>query len=292
MKKLSIFLTLIFLSAVLFAQDITKSHQVAAFTGVNAGGVFDITLTKSPTNSVTTTAGADIAKYIQVKVKDGVLHLDLDSDNMPASLKRNIKYIKANITINQLDKLFISGAARLKSNGQFNPTSFKGDFSGAVIVEGLNIVSGSSFIQVSGASKLDIKGRADAVKYDISGASVVTIDQESGDLEIGGSGASKMNYSGNSSKTEVSISGATNVKMRGSSSLAVFEASGASVLDAEHFNVKEAEIEASGVSNIRSNVTGSLSAELSGGSVLLYSGNPVMKKVQTSSQASIKRLKP
>ena len=292
MKRLSLLLTLILLSAYLFAQDVTKSHPVSAFTGVNAGGVFDITLTKSATNSVTTTADAEIAKYIQVKVKDGVLHLDLDSYNMPASLKRNIKYIKANITISQLERLFISGAAKLKSNGQFNPSSFKGDFSGAVNVEGLHIITEKSSIQVSGASKLDIKGRADAVKYDISGASVVTIEQESGDLEIGGSGASKMNFSGNAGKTEVSISGATNVRMKGSSTSAVFEASGASVLDAEHFSVKEAEIEASGVSNIRSNVTGSLSAELSGGSVLHYSGNPVMKKVQTSSQASIKRLKP
>lgn len=292
MKKLFVLSVFLLLSVLVFAQGVTKNHQVPAFSGINAGGVFDITLTKSTVNSVTTTADEEIAKYIMVKVKDGVLHLDLDSKNMPAALKRNMKYIKANVTISQLDRLFISGAAKLKSNGHFITTTFKGDFSGAVIVDGLNITSENSSIQVSGASKLDIKGKSQSVKYDISGASVVTIDHESGDLEIGGSGASKMNFSGNAIRTEVSVSGATNVKMRGSSNTAKFEASGASVLDAEHFNVKDAEIEASGVCNIRTNVSGSISAELSGGSSLLYSGSPVMKKVQTSSQASIKRLNP
>lgn len=100
-----------------------------------------------------------------------------------------------------------------------------------------------------------------------------------------------MEYTGTSTIANISISGATNVKLKGSATTASFEASGASQLDAEYFIVRDVEIEASGVSNIRTNVTGTISAEISGGSVLRYAGNPTMKNIETSSQASIQRIK-
>jgi len=226
-----------------------------------------------------------------VSVKNGILKLDLDTDSMPAMLKRNTKYIKAQITMNQLDRVYLSGAAKLKSSGAFYPATFRGDFSGAVIADGLVINSEESSVQVSGASKVEIKGKFKNVKYDISGASVVTIEHESTDIKVGGSGASKMEYTGTSTIANISISGATNVKLKGSATTASFEASGASQLDAEYFIVRDVEIEASGVSNIRTNVTGTISAEISGGSVLRYAGNPTMKNIETSSQASIQRIK-
>lgn len=292
MKKLFTLFTFITLSVTSIAQDITKSYPVAAFSGINAGGVFEITLAKSASSSVSTTADKEVAQYIEVKVKDGVLHLDMDTDRMPNSLKRNMKAVKAKITVAQLEKLYLSGASVLKSSGIFTPATFKGDFSGAVNAEGLIINSGSATIYVSGASRLEIKGKSQNAKYDISGASIVTIDQDASDISLGGSGAAKMDYSGNSTRTEVSISGATNVKMKGSAVTASFEASGASNLDAEYFAVKDAEIEASGVSNVRANVSGTMSAEISGGSTVRYAGSPVMKNIETSSGASLKRISP
>lgn len=291
MKKILTLLLSLFVSVLMLGQEINRSYQVPLFTGIEAGGIFDITLTKSSLNSVSTTSNKEIAKYINVSVKNGILKLDLDTDSMPAMLKRNTKYIKAQITMNQLDRVYLSGAAKLKSSGAFYPATFRGDFSGAVIADGLVINSEESSVQVSGASKVEIKGKFKNVKYDISGASVVTIEHESTDIKVGGSGASKMEYTGTSTIANISISGATNVKLKGSATTASFEASGASQLDAEYFIVRDVEIEASGVSNIRTNVTGTISAEISGGSVLRYAGNPTMKNIETSSQASIQRIK-
>jgi hypothetical protein len=290
MKKLLTLIMFLALTISLSAQDITKNHPVGNFTGINAGGVFEITLAKSSSSSVSTTASSEVSQYIEVKVKDGVLHLDLDTDKMPNSLKRNMKSVKATITIAQLEKLFLSGASRLKSSGIFSPATFKGDFSGAVTAEGLIINAGTASVVVSGASRLEMKGKSQIVKYDISGASNVMIDQDASDVKLGGSGAAKMDYSGNSTQFELSISGATKVKMKGSATTAIFEASGASNLDAENFIVKDVDIEASGVSNVTTNVTGSISAEISGGSTVRYTGNPVMKNIETSSGASIKRI--
>lgn len=278
------------LTITLSAQDATKNYTVSSFTGIDVGGVFDITLTKEGSQSVAITSDKELLPYIEVKVKNGVLHLDLDTEKMPVAFKRKMKYIKVNISTPQLDRINLSGAAKLVASGKFNPQGFKGDFSGAVSAKGLDIKSETATIVASGASRLEIAGSFQSVKYDISGASNVIIEQDADDVKLGGSGASVMAYSGKSTKVDVSISGATNMRMKGSASNAVFEASGASVLDAENFEVKDVEIEASGVSNIRTKVTGSISAEISGGSVVRYSGSPVMKKVETSSQGSIKRI--
>lgn len=290
MKKICSLLMTLILTITLLAQDVTKNYNVSSFTGIDAGGVFDINLTKGGSHSVAIISDKELLPYVEVNVKNGMLYLELDTDKMPVNLKRKMKYIKANISTPQLERINLSGAAKLISSGKFNSQSFKGDFSGAVSAKGLDIKSETATIVASGASRLEIAGNFQNVKYDISGASNVTIEQDAADVKLGGSGASVMAYSGKSSKVDVSISGATNMKMKGSASNAVFEASGASVLDAENFEVKDVEIEASGVSNIRTKVTGSISAEISGGSVVRYSGSPVMKKVETSSQGSIKRI--
>lgn len=290
MKKICSLLMTLILTITLSAQDVTKIYNVSSFTGIDAGGVFDIALTKGVSHSVAIISDKELLSYVEVNVKNGMLYLELDTDKMPVTLKRKMKYIKANISTPQLERINLSGAAKLISSGKFNPQSFKGDFSGAVSAKGLDIKSETATIVASGASRLEIAGNFQTVKYDISGASNVTIEQDAADVKLGGSGASVMAYSGKSSRVDVSVSGATNMKMKGSASNAVFEASGASVLDAENFEVKDVEIEASGVSNIRTKVTGSISAEISGGSVVRYLGSPVMKKVETSSQGSIKRI--
>ncbi|MEZ7873703.1 MAG: DUF2807 domain-containing protein [Bacteroidales bacterium] len=291
MKKILTILISLLVTTLILGQEINRSYDVPPFTGIEAGGVFDITVTKSSVNSVSTTSNQEIAKYINVKVKNGILKLDLDTDAMPVMLKRNTKYVKAHIAISQMDRIYLSGAAKLKSSGVFNPGSFRGDFSGAATAYGVNINSEELSVQVSGASKVEINGKINKVKYDISGASVVTIEHEAAEIKVGASGASKMEYTGTSTFAEISISGATNVKLRGSATTASFEASGASQLDAEYFTVRDAEIEASGVSNIRTTATGTISAEITGGSVLKYAGNPAIKKIETSSQASIQRIK-
>ncbi|MDD2491115.1 MAG: DUF2807 domain-containing protein [Bacteroidales bacterium] len=290
MKRVFTLIIAVLVTVVLSAQNFTRSYPVSSFTGINAGGVFDITLVKGSSNTVTITSDKEISQYVEVKVKSGVLYLNLDTDKMPNSIKRRMKYIEANISIKQLEKIYLSGAARLSSSGLFNPATFKGDFSGAVVAKGLNINSQTATFYASGASRIDIKGKFQSVKYDISGASKVTIDQDATDVTLGGSGASVMDYSGKSTIVDVSISGATHVSMKGSATTANFEASGASVLNAEDFIVKDVDIEVSGVSQVRANVTGSISAEISGGSVVNYSGSPVVKKIETSSQGSFKRI--
>lgn len=290
MKKIFSLLVILSLSLAVFAQTTTKNFAVVKFTGINAGSVFDIDLSKSSVESLKIEAEAEIMPYIEAKVSGGILYLKLDNNRMPSKLSKNMKNIKATINIKELENLFLSGASKLKANGNFSPLVFKAEISGASIVNGLNITSDISDISVSGASKLDLKGSSGNAKYEFSGATVINISQDIKDLNVGGSGAVKLDYTGKTNKTEISISGATMAKFTGSSATAMVEVSGASQLDASAFTVNDMNLEVSGVSMVKVNVKNSISAEVSGGSSVRYLGTPVIKDIETNSSSSFKKM--
>ena len=191
MRKIFSLIAVMSLSLTILAQPISKNFAVANYSGISAGSVFDIELTKSTVESLNIEASKDVMPYIQVKVSSGILYLKIDNA-IPSRMNRNMDPIKVKISIKELDKLFLSGAAKLKSNGTFSPSSFKADISGAVIAEGLFVNTGQSQITVSGASKLYITGKAITANYEFSGASKANIAQDIQDLSIGASGAVKM----------------------------------------------------------------------------------------------------
>ncbi|EKD31731.1 MAG: hypothetical protein ACD_77C00267G0005 [uncultured bacterium] len=288
MKKIFSLLVILSLSLAVFAQTTTKNFAVSNFTGISAGSVFNIDLTKSSVESLKIEADSDVMPFIEAKVTGGILYLKLV--NLPSKLSRNMDYINVKITIKELENLFLSGASKLKANGNFSPLVFKAEISGASIVDGLNITTDISNISVSGASKLDLKGSSGNAKYEFSGATVINISQDIKDLNVGGSGAVKLDYTGKTNKTEISISGATMAKFTGSSATATIEVSGASQLDASAFTVNDMNLEVSGVSMVKVNVKNSISAEVSGGSSVRYLGTPVIKDIETNSSSSFKKM--
>jgi len=289
MKKLISLVAVMSLALTIFAQPVTKNFAVANYTGISAGSVFDIELTKSNVESLKIEAEKDVMPYIQAKVSSGILYLKMDN-SLPSRFSRNMDPIKVKISIKELDKLFLSGAAKFKSSGSFSPVSFKADISGAVLAEGLFVNTGLSEITISGASKFDLTGKVTTANYEFSGASTVNIAQDIQDLTISASGAVKMEYTGKTAKAEISISGAANARFIGSSVTATIEVSGASLLEADKFLVADMSLEVSGVGNVKVNVSKSISAEVSGGSSVRYTGNPVIKDLETNTGSSFKKM--
>ena len=67
------------------------------------------------------------------------------------------------------------------------------------------------------------------------------------------------------------------------------DASGASSVDLGGFPVNDANVEASGASNVTVNARGKLDVNASGASHVYYLGSPTLGKVDTSGASSIKR---
>lgn len=119
-------------------------------------------------------------------------------------------------------------------------------------------------LTLSGASHCTITGfeSTKALDVDLSGASSLRGDIEAGDARF-------------------DVSGASHLTLSGSAQDLTIDASGASSVDLSGFPVNDANVEASGASNVTVNA--------SGASHVYYLGSPTLGKVDTSGASSINR---
>lgn len=111
-----------------------------------------------------------------------------------------------------------------------------------------------------------------------------------GNLDIEGSGASKINLNLTADKLNCDISGASSLNLMGSASLFETDLSGSSILDALDLTANICDIDASGASSAKVNVSQKLMAEGSGASTIEYSGNPTIVEKDLSGAASVKKI--
>lgn len=123
-------------------------------------------------------------------------------------------------------------------------------------------------LSLSGASMGDVKGFASSNDFDavVSGASSLDMDMQTGNAEFDVSGASRVAGNLRAANAVIGLSGASRIDMAGSAGNTVFRLSGASKGSLPDFNVKDADIELSGASNMMLKVIGKMDVELSGAS--------------------------
>ena len=125
---------------------------------------------------------------------------------------------------------------------------------------------------------------------DISGA--VSIEGEGvlefDELYLDGSGASEIIMEMNVSSLHADFSGASEIELTGKAGSATFDFSGASELDALDFVIKHCELDVSGASEARVNVTENLEVDVSGAASVRYKGNPQVSQ-DVSGAGSIKK---
>ncbi|MDT8393686.1 MAG: head GIN domain-containing protein [Bacteroidales bacterium] len=111
---------------------------------------------------------------------------------------------------------------------------------------------------------------------DFSGATKIIGEgmMQFGDLSLNVSGASEITLNMELGMLTADYSGASNVELSGKAKSVLFDCSGASQIDAYEFVAGHGELEASGASRVRVNVTDMLDAEVSGAASVKYKGSP------------------
>jgi hypothetical protein len=124
-----------------------------------------------------------------------------------------------------------------------------------------------------------------------SGASRGTVSGFSSteDLDITVSGASRVTGDITAGNVEFDISGASTIQLEGSANDMDANVSGASHFNLDAFAVNNADANFSGASTGTINLTGTLDANVSGASTLLYIGEPTMGDINTSGASTISR---
>lgn len=276
MKKVLMFLVAMAICSVnLFAGDVTRDIKVSSFSKLNVSYCFDVTVEKSADEYLTITIDEEYEPYLNVKVRDGVLFIGIDSDNLPKKLRKNNSETTfiAKVGVKNLHKIEMSGATSFYSDEVFSVREFKGKFSGAVNVKKLMVVADEGDFEASGATKLNLEGEVGDGSVEISGASSVSMNVISGDMEVEASGASNVNIEGEYGELDVECSGASNAKLSGVARSLGLGGSGASKLKAEDMKADYCEVDFSGASSGSVNAIRHLEVDLSGASKLVYNGN-------------------
>lgn len=293
MKKVLMFLVAMAICSVnLFAGDVTRDIKVSSFSKLNVSYCFDVTVEKSADEYLTITIDEEYEPYLNVKVRDGVLFIGIDSDNLPKRLSKNNsgKTFKARIGVCNLEVLSMSGATSFYSDDQFEPMKFRGNFSGAAKVNKLKLETYEGKFSVSGASLLHLSGLVNDCDMEVSGASKVKMDITSRKTEVDISGASNANINGDYGELDVESSGASNCNLGGNAKVLKIDGSGACNFKGEEMSAIICEVELSGASKGSVTAVEYLEVELSGASRLVYNGDVAKLDVDDiSSGSSLKK---
>jgi hypothetical protein len=126
-------------------------------------------------------------------------------------------------------------------------------------------------------------------KIEQSGGTVVHLaDGASADeFDVKMSGGSKLDAALHNTNVDLDLSGASHVTLSGRATRVALEGNGASVLEAGTLQVNDAGISLSGASQATVSVSNTISADLSGASLLRYLGSPTIVRQSVTGSSSI-----
>jgi len=159
--------------------------------------------------------------------------------------------LRATVTLPELDRLKLSGSSRAKVGGFKSENPLDLAASGSSSA-GINGTFGEIEARLSGSSTLDGTVKMKDGAFYLEGSSKVVLDGAGGDMSIDCEGSSDANL--------------------------------------ESFPIGSATVKLSGSSTASVEADGRLDANLSGSSVLTYSGNPTLGTINTSGGSELKQL--
>lgn len=195
----------------------TKKFKVGNFSSLEIGHAFEVHVFKGSTYAISATGNADDLDEIEVDVHGSTLEVSLESSYWSnwKNWNSGSKKIVLNITMPRLKDAEFSGAAKVTLEGFVDEEEMTLHGSGAVKLSSSKLVADKLTLDLSGATKVEMKGQVLKLSIDLSGAShVILADMISRDADVDASGASHVEL--NVQKTlRVDASGASKISYRG-----------------------------------------------------------------------------
>ncbi|MEM7370949.1 MAG: head GIN domain-containing protein [Bacteroidota bacterium] len=198
-------------------QKETRNHS--GFTGVQVGGAFDVILTQGSSYRVIIESDDNVLPHIKTKVENGVLKIHTKGNF------RKVNTMKAYVTLPELDKLDVSGAADVIGKSTFRTHKMDIGSSGASDIV-LAIEVNELHCGISGSADINLSGTADEVHMGVSGSGDLNGEElyaRRGKAGISGSGSVKVHLS---DALTASVSGAGDIVCYGNPSSRTVQTSG------------------------------------------------------------------
>ena len=275
------------------AASVTKKIGVQDFTGVVAGGIYDVTLIRADVCSVEVTCEADMADDLRIAVKQGRLVLEIDQSGWSSAERKKFSDLrpKAVVRLPVLSYLEIGGACRMETSGRFDAGErFDGRISGAASLSELCVGGESGNWDISGAASVRIDGKFDESLYVGSGAARAIVSETGVSVraETIGAASLRLNIS-DASYSYVGATGAPSVTVAGRTDSLTIESSGAGRVNTAALNARRARVGCTGACSVDLNVSGELDVSVTGASRVTYSGDARIVSQSVSRASSLRK---
>ncbi|MEH0007687.1 MAG: head GIN domain-containing protein [Flavobacteriales bacterium] len=221
----------------------TETRIVSDYEGISVAGGFEVHLFSGKEGTLTVKADENVLPYIVTKIKNKILYLGLKRGyNF-----RNIKYLSANVPVEQIESLRLTGSSDIDS-----------DFT---------LKSPRMEIVLSGSGDMNLALNSDTTKARITG---------SGDMDI----------ALNSDVTEAKITGSGELKLSGQTRNVNYTLTGSGDISALEFKAITVRAEITGSGDIYLYCREKLEARIAGSGDISYKGDPKIR-VKISGSGSI-----
>ena len=177
----------------------------------------------------------------------------------------------------------------VKSGQTFKLSLKSQNFSARPIVTAKITMPQISKLRLGGATNAVVRGfdSKESVSLNLSASSTLDIETVVRELKCEISGASRLTGKVRAADADFVLSGASRVALNGSADSVALSAWGASKAEMEGLSLQDAEVNLKGASEAIINVRGKLNIDLSSGSRLTYTGNPVINSISVTGASSI-----
>lgn len=279
MKRITLIALVLFSFIPAFATEAEAENELykhhydyRGFTELSVSNSFIVDLSFEDSWSLDIEVPDFIEPYLRISCNEARLRIGLE--NLPNDIQRklnNDKRLYAKVKMPKITKLIMSGATKLSTAGipaLESHESLEIKLSGASQVENLQAGSkGKLSIDMSGATKAEIKADFQKLDIDLSGASKLKFEGSADFIKVECSGASSARLEGNFNDADVDVNGSSNVTLTDDLDSIRLEVSGASKFELEG-TVATADVELSGASKARLAVSKKMNYEISGVSTL------------------------
>lgn len=299
--KRSFFISLFLLFASAFCMSaqsqVEQNHDYEGFESVDVSEHFIVRLIGSDKYAVRIKADERLAEHVQSYVKDDVLYVTLDKKSFSSELKKELKgkalltaALEAEIYAPTINSIVLNGKTSLVQSDTIRIEDFSLVMNDNARVEKLNLRCLTADIAMGRNSYANIGAHiSETLTLNTSNSAEAILNQTGGKaLVIDAAGSSQVRATVNVPELEIAVASNADLICIGRTDELNLKAAGSSVVEAETLDVNKASVNQSGSSKCYMNVADKITVELTGGSMMTFTGKPELDIVRVVNSTLIK----
>lgn len=282
------------MSVILIALALSSHAQVrridlapGSFEGVSVGGDFVLSVAEGDSCSVAIDVSEEFAEFLTAEIVDSVLVLRIDEKRDLSEIWKQFRVrnapsavFKASVTVPRvLKSLSLSGNAVLDSLGNvLDSTAVNLNVKDNASVSGVSLKSSSVSLVLSKKAKGEVTVVCDTARVSVGGSSELKLNCSAASLtELDLNSNASLVLDGESGRMSLVSNGTSKAILNGVSPYVSYRLGGSSSVNALNLNVKEANIDMSGICSLKQAASEWLFISIRNGASLIYDGSPQVK---------------